>query len=223
MFPSSQPLPTSFPLFLELSPYPRFSRCVFTCSHKASLSDNRVTCAPFLYALAPGVVLYSPFRLSSASQILSILRRLDCLTYPKDPGKGQGARKEWSLVPHPLDDSHVSGLHTTFYSLNLRVLLHTMAIFQRFLYWIITFIYVHVYGGINTWEPVPPEARKGHQVTWNWNYSWQWAAWHDLETGNQTRVLCKSREHSRLLRYLSRLSILIILPLLPNFCISSFW
>ena len=46
MFPSSQPLPTSFPSFLELLPYPRFSRCVFTCSHKASLSDNRVTCAP---------------------------------------------------------------------------------------------------------------------------------------------------------------------------------
>lgn len=83
MFPSSQPLPTSFPSFLELLPYPRFSRCVFTCSHKASLSDNRVTCGPFLYALAPGVVRYSPFRLSSASQMLSILGRLDCLPYPK--------------------------------------------------------------------------------------------------------------------------------------------
>lgn len=114
MFPSSRPLPTSFPLFLELSPQLRFSRCVFTCSHKASLSDNRVTCAPFLYALAPGVVRYFPFRLSSASQMLSILGRLDCSTYPKAPGKGQGAGKEWSLVPHPLDDSHVSGLHTTF-------------------------------------------------------------------------------------------------------------
>lgn len=72
---------------------------MFTCSHKASLADNRVTYAPFLYALAPGVVGYSSFRLSSASQMLSILGRLDCLPYPSAvssgaSGEGQGAGKE---------------------------------------------------------------------------------------------------------------------------------
>lgn len=72
---------------------------MFTCSHKASLSDNRVTYAPFLYALAPAVVGFFPFRLSSASQMLSILGRLDCLPYPSAvssgaSGEGQGAGKE---------------------------------------------------------------------------------------------------------------------------------
>lgn len=56
---------------------------------------------------------------SSASQMMSILGRLDCLPYPKAvssgaSGEGQGAGKEWSLVPYPSDDSHVSGLHRTF-------------------------------------------------------------------------------------------------------------